>query len=45
MPKGLKAAGQLENVMDEMKRRGYSEEDIAKLTGKNLLRVLRANWN
>lgn len=43
--KGFEGCWQLENVMDEMKRRGYSEEDIAKLTGKNLLRVLRANWN
>ena len=40
--KGFEGCWQLENVMDEMKRRGYSEEDIAKLTGKNLLRVLRA---
>ena len=43
--KGFEGCWQLENVIDEMKRRGYSEEDIAKLTGKNLLRVLRANWN
>ncbi|MGB6318875.1 MAG: dipeptidase, partial [Litorimonas sp.] len=35
-------ASETENVTAEMVRRGYSEEDIAKIWGGNLLRVLEA---
>lgn len=43
--KGFEGCWQLENVIAEMQRRGYSDGDIAKLTGGNLLRVLKANWS
>lgn len=42
--RGFEGCWQLENVVAEMERRGYSGEDVAKLTGRNLLRVLKANW-
>jgi membrane dipeptidase len=37
---GWKDASETYNVTRELARRGYSEEDIAKLWGGNLLRVL-----
>lgn len=37
-----KDASETENVTAEMIRRGYSEEDIAKIWGGNLLRVMEA---
>ena len=42
--KGFSGCWELHNVKDEMRSRGYSEEDIAKFCGGNMLRVLRANW-
>lgn len=42
--KGFSGCWELENVRKEMRARGYSEEDIAKFTGGNLLRVINANW-
>jgi membrane dipeptidase len=38
---GWRSADQSLNVTRELVRRGYSEQDIAKLWGGNLLRVLR----
>lgn len=43
--KGFEGCWQLDNVIAEMKMRGYSDGDIAKLTGGNLLRILKANWS
>ena len=40
---GWQDASETLNVTTELVRRGYSEEDIAKLWGGNLLRVLREN--
>lgn len=42
LPKGLKDASQLPNLILELLERGYSEDDIAKIAGGNLLRVWRA---
>jgi len=39
---GWQNAGETANVTDELVRRGYSEEDIAKIWGGNLLRVMEA---
>jgi membrane dipeptidase len=47
---GWSDASETQNVTLELVKRGYSEEDIAKLWGENLLRVLdeveavSANW-
>ncbi len=40
---GFNDASESPNVTTELVRRGYSDEDIAKIWGDNLLRVLRAN--
>lgn len=42
--KGFSGCWELENVRNEMRVRGYNEEDIAKFSGGNLLRVIQANW-
>lgn len=39
LPTGLKDASQYPNLISELLRRGYSEEDIEKICGTNLLRV------
>ncbi len=39
LPTGLKDVSYYPNLVAEMLRRGYSEEDIAKICGGNLLRV------
>ncbi len=39
LPVGLKDVGQYPNLVAEFLRRGYSEDDIAKILGGNLLRV------
>lgn len=41
---GAEGSWEIENVFTEMRKRGYSEEDIAKFAGGNFLRVLRTNW-
>jgi membrane dipeptidase len=41
---GVKGVWQIGNVTEGMKRRGYSEEDIAKFTGGNFLRVIKQVW-
>ncbi|MFC1639981.1 dipeptidase, partial [Gemmatimonadota bacterium] len=40
---GFNDASEAPNVTAELIRRGYSDEDIAKIWGGNLLKVLRAN--
>jgi membrane dipeptidase len=42
LPTGLKDVGQYPNLLYELLRRGYSEEDIEKICYKNLFRVWRA---
>jgi membrane dipeptidase len=32
------------NIAREMVRRGFSDEEIAKILGGNLLRVFEKNW-
>ncbi len=39
---GWRDASETQNVTDELSRRGYSEEQIAKIWGGNLLRVMEA---
>ena len=41
-PEGLEDISMLPKVFDEMRRRGYSEEDIAKVAGGNFIRVFEA---
>ncbi|GHT61007.1 hypothetical protein FACS189451_02160 [Bacteroidia bacterium] len=42
---GLKNAGEMPQITLELLRRGYSEEDIAKIWGGNFMRVLAAAGN
>lgn len=42
LPEGLKDVGDFPNITVELVRRGYSEEDIRKILGDNVLRVLDA---
>jgi membrane dipeptidase len=42
LPKGLKDASQLPNLILELLERGYSDDDIAKIAGGNLMRVWRS---
>jgi membrane dipeptidase len=42
LPTGLKDVSQYPNLVFELLKRGYSEEDIAKICSKNVLRVWRA---
>ena len=39
LPTGLKDASMYPNLIAELLKRGYSEQDIEKICGKNLLRV------
>ncbi len=39
---GLEDVGTYPALMAELARRGYSDEDIAKIAGRNILRVMRA---
>jgi membrane dipeptidase len=39
-PEGLKDIGDFPNITVELMRRGYSDEDIRKILGGNILRVL-----
>ena len=38
-PKGMEDVSHLPAIRDELKRRGYSEADIRKIMGENLMRV------
>jgi membrane dipeptidase len=40
-PKGLEDVSKIPNLVIELARRGYSEEDLEKILGGNLLRVMR----
>jgi membrane dipeptidase len=42
LPAGLKDASQMPNLLAELLRRGYSDEDIAKICYQNTFRVWRA---
>ncbi|NHJ49560.1 MAG: membrane dipeptidase [Asgard group archaeon] len=39
-PKGLETAAQYQNITAELIKRGYSEEDIIKVLGGNLIRIM-----
>lgn len=41
---GIKGPWDIGNVFEELKKRGYSEEDMAKFAGGNFLRVIKDNW-
>ena len=41
---GISGSWEIENVLDEMRRRGYSESDTVKFAGGNFLRVLETVW-
>ena len=40
-PTGLEDVGSYPNLFAELLRRGYSEEELRKITGLNVLRVMR----
>jgi membrane dipeptidase len=42
MPEGLEDVSRYPALFAELARRGYSEEDLAKVAGRNVLRVMRA---
>jgi len=42
LPKGLQTVAEFPNLLYEMLKRGYSEEDIEKICGLNMLRVWKA---
>ena len=42
LPTGLKDVSQYPNLVEGLLKRGYSEEDIRKILGENLLRVWQA---
>lgn len=41
LPQGIDSAADYPKIADELTKRGYSEQDIAKIMGGNLLRVFR----
>ncbi len=41
IPKGMEDASKLPSLVRELARRGYSEEDLTKILGENVLRVMR----
>ena len=43
MPEGLEDVSRYPNLFAELLRRGYSDEDLAKISRENILRVMRAN--
>jgi membrane dipeptidase len=43
MPEGLEDVSTYPNLFAELLRRGYSEEDLAKIARGNVLRVMREN--
>ena len=42
---GFESVSDIENVRAEMVRRGYTQEEIAKVFGGNWMRVFREAWN
>ena len=43
MPKGLENVGEYQHLFDELRNRGWGEDDLNKLGWKNALRVLEAS--
>ena len=41
---GVRGSWEIGNVIEAMRKRGYSDQDIGKFTGGNFIRVLKANW-
>lgn len=41
IPRGMEDASKLPDLVRELARRGYSEEDLRKILGQNVLRVMR----
>ncbi|NHK30345.1 MAG: hypothetical protein FK730_03275 [Asgard group archaeon] len=39
-PKGLESAAQYQNITAELLKRGYNEEDIIKILGGNLIKIM-----
>ena len=42
---GFESVSDIGNVRAEMQRRGYTDEEIAKVFGGNWMRVFREAWN
>ena len=42
LPRGLEDASMMPNLIEELLKRGYSDEDIAKISYQNTFRVWRA---
>jgi membrane dipeptidase len=42
LPEGLQDVSEYPNLFGELLRRGYSDEDVRKVAGGNILRVMRA---
>lgn len=43
MPTGMEDVGKYQNLFEELRSRGWSEDDLNKLGWRNALRVLEAN--
>jgi membrane dipeptidase len=43
MPEGMEDCTHLPQITEALMRKGYSDEDIRKILGGNLLRVMEAN--
>ena len=43
MPLGMEDASKLPKITGELLKRGYSERDVTKILGGNLLRVMEQN--
>lgn len=43
LPQGMEDCSRLPKLTEELKRRGYSDEDIIKILGENVLRVFEMN--
>ena len=41
VPRGMEDCSKLPDLVRELARRGYSEEDLTKILGGNVLRVMR----
>jgi membrane dipeptidase len=41
IPRGMEDASKLPDLVRELARRGYSEDDMVKILGGNILRVMR----
>jgi len=43
MPEGMEDASKLPKITEALMRKGYSDDDIRKILGGNLLRVMEQN--